>query len=103
MTDYTALLPEGILIGTAIVVLLTGLFIEQKKILGYISLVGLLTSLGLVIKDWDRTVTFTEAPFYDAIVVDPFSQIFNAMFLIVGVLVCIAALEGYGKHPRQDE
>jgi NADH-quinone oxidoreductase subunit N len=103
MTDYTALLPEGILIGTAIVVLLVGLFIEQKKILGYISLVGLLASLGLVIKDWDRIATFNDAPFYGAIVVDPFSQIFNAMFLIVGVLVCIAALEGYGKHPRQDE
>ena len=103
MTDYTALLPVGILVVTAMIVMLVGLFIDQKKILGYISLVGLLASLGLVIKDWDRIATFNDAPLYGAIVVDPFSQIFNAMFLIVGVLVCIAALEGYGKHPRQDE
>ena len=103
MTDYMALLPELLLIGTAIVVLLVGLFIEQKKILGYISLVGLLTSLGLVLKDWDLYAAFEGAPLYGAIVVDPFSQIFNAMFLIVGVLVCIAALKAYGEHQRQDE
>ena len=103
MTDYTALLPELLLIGTAVIVLLAGLVIAQKKILGYITLVGLLTSLGLVLNDWDANVVFNDAPFYGAIVVDPFSQIFNAMFLIVGILVCIAALEGYGKHPRQDE
>jgi len=103
MVDYTALLPEGILVVTAVVVLLTGLFIEQKKILGYISLTGLLASLVLVFKDWDAHVIFDGAPFYGAIVVDPFAQIFNAMFLIVGVLVCIASLKAYGDHPRQDE
>ncbi len=103
MVDYTALLPIGIVIATAVIVLLTGLFIAQKKILGYITLVGLLTSLGLVLKDWDLTATFDSAPFYGAIVVDPFAQIFNAMFLIVGVLVAIAALKAYGDNPRQDE
>ena len=103
MVDYTALLPIGIVIATATIVLLTGLFIEQKKILGYITLVGLLTSLGLVLKGWYLNVPFDSAPFYGAIVVDPFSQIFNAMFLIVGVLVAIAALKAYGDNPRQDE
>ncbi|HIE31002.1 MAG TPA: NADH-quinone oxidoreductase subunit N [Methanosarcinales archaeon] len=101
--NYMALLPEGLLIGFAVLVLLVGLITSQKKILGYITLVGLLLSLGLIIKDWNLTATFADAPLYGAIVVDPFSQIFGAMFLIVGVLVCIAALEGYGKHPRQDE
>ncbi len=103
MVDYTALLPAGIVIATAVIVLLTGLFIEQKKILGYITLVGLLTSLGLVLKGWNLNVAFDSAPFYGAIVVDPFAQIFNAMFLIVGVLVCISALKAYGDNPRQDE
>ncbi len=103
MVDYTALLPIGIVIATAVIVLLTGLFIEQKKILGYITLVGLLTSLGLVLKGWNLNVPFDSAPFYGAIVVDPFAQIFNAMFLIVGVLVAIAALKAYGDNPRQDE
>ncbi len=103
MVDYTALLPAGIVIATAVIVLLTGLFIEQKKILGYITLVGLLTSLGLVLKGWNLNVAFDSAPFYGAIVVDPFAQIFNAMFLIVGVLVAIAALKAYGDNPRQDE
>ncbi|MEA3323645.1 MAG: NADH-quinone oxidoreductase subunit N [Euryarchaeota archaeon] len=103
MVDYTALLPAGIVIATAVIVLLTGLFIEQKKILGYITLVGLLTSLGLVLKGWYLNVPFEDAPFYGAIVVDPFAQIFNAMFLIVGILVAIAALKAYGDNPRQDE
>ncbi|MEA1944459.1 MAG: NADH-quinone oxidoreductase subunit N [Euryarchaeota archaeon] len=101
--NYAALLPEGVLIGVAVLVILAGLFIEQKKILGYITLVGLLVSLGLVIKDWNLPATFNDAPFYGAIVVDPFSQIFNLMFLVVGVLVCIAALKAYGDHPHQDE
>ncbi|MHC1575352.1 MAG: NADH-quinone oxidoreductase subunit N [Candidatus Methanogasteraceae archaeon] len=103
MVDYMALLPTGIVIATAVIVLLTGLFIEQKKILGYITLVGLFTSLGLVLKDWDKVAAFDSAPFYGAIVVDPFSQIFGAMFLIVGVLVAIASLKAYGDNPRQDE
>ena len=103
MVDYTALLPVGIVIATAMIVLLTGLFIEQKKILGYITLVGLLTALGLTIKGWNLNVVFDSAPFYGAIVVDPFAQIFNAMFLIVGVLVSIAAIKAYGEHQRQDE
>jgi len=103
MVDYTALLPIGIVIATAAIVLLAGLFIEQKKILGYITLVGLLASLGLVLKDWNLTATFEDAPFYGAIVVDPFSQIFNVIFLTVGVLVCISALKAYGDNRRQDE
>jgi len=103
MVGYTALLPEALLLATAVIVLLAGLLISQKKILGYITLVGLLASLVLVLKDWNLTATFEDAPFYGAIVVDPFSQIFNAMFLIVGVLVCIAALKAYGEHQRQDE
>lgn len=103
MVNYLPLLPEGILIGVAILVILGGLFIEQKKILGYFTLVGLLSALALTINDWNVIAEFPGSPFYNAIVVDPFAQIFNAMFLIVGVLVCIAALKTYGDHPNQDE
>ncbi len=103
MTGYTPLLPEGILIGVAALVILVGLFIEKKKILGYFTLIGLLASLGLTISSWNITTAYTGAPFYGAIVVDPFAQIFNMMFLFVGILVCIAALDAYGDHKNQDE
>ncbi|MEA1863605.1 MAG: hypothetical protein U9N46_00145 [Euryarchaeota archaeon] len=60
MVGYTALLPEGLLLATAVIVLLAGLVVSQKKILGYVTLVGLLASLVLVLKDWNLTATYED-------------------------------------------
>jgi NADH-quinone oxidoreductase subunit N len=101
--SYLLLAPELILIAVSILVLLLGLFIKEKKVLGYVSIAALLVALLLVLGSFNVRESFVGYPFYNAIVVDSFAQFFNIIFLTVALLVCIASLEYYGKNPSQDE
>ena len=103
--NYALLMPEFILIGVAIAVLLIGLFLrqEQKRVLGYISIAGLVVSLLITLKYFNVVGEYAGPPLYGAIVVDSLGQFFNMLFLIVAILVCIASTNYYDKNPNQDE
>ncbi|RLF56958.1 MAG: NADH-quinone oxidoreductase subunit N, partial [Thermoplasmata archaeon] len=97
------LFPEFVIFLAAIVVLLVGLFLRDKRITAYISIAGILIALFHVIFNLNAHEPFEGYPFFNSIVVDPFAQIFNAMFLIVALLVCIASIKYYGENANQDE
>lgn len=103
--NYALLMPQLIVIGVAIAVLLIGLFMkqEQKKALAYISIAGLVVALLLTLINFDAMEAYAGPPLYGAIVVDSLGQFFNMLFLIVAILVCIASMNYYGKNPNQDE
>jgi len=97
------LLPEAIIAITATVVLILGLFLKEKEVVGPISILGILIALILTLGNFDAKEAFQGYPFYNAIVVDPLAQIFNSMFLIVALIVCIASVKYYESNKSQDE
>ncbi|RJS71219.1 MAG: NADH-quinone oxidoreductase subunit N [Candidatus Syntrophoarchaeum sp. WYZ-LMO15] len=88
--SYGLLLPELIIAASALIVLLD-VFVKNSRgrFAGYVSIIAILVSLILVLKDGlvDPTPYFN-----DTIVVDPVSQIFNMIFLVVALLVVIAGV-----------
>lgn len=99
MTDYFSLFPVLLVVAVSFFVILAGLFIKQKKALGYVAISGLFGAFLITLFDFNVNTSL----FYNSIVVDPFVQFFNLLFLMVALLVCIASLEYYGNNPNQDE
>lgn len=95
-----ALFPEILLTVLALVIVLLGLSISDrsKSILGYLSAAGLFAML-LYIPLMPVSGSF----FYGALVVDPLSQIFKLIFIIVSLLVVIASLKYFEGNRNQDE
>jgi proton-translocating NADH-quinone oxidoreductase chain N len=87
---YAPLWGEALLTGLAILLILLGSFMKGGKVFGYLSLAGLLASLGLVMSAETGRVFF-----FDTLSVDAISQFFKAVFLIVSLLVVIASLSRY--------
>jgi len=98
--SYVLLAPEILLTVLALAVILIGLLVSDrsKNILGYISAAGLAASLLLTIGTRGGA-TF----FYNAIVVDPLSQIFKIIFLVVSLLAVIASIQYFKDNRNQDE
>lgn len=103
--NYLPLLPVLILIVLAVSIVILGLFLKQdkKRALAYITIAGLAISLILTLAYSGAREEYNGAPLYGAIVVDSAGQFFNALFLIVAILVCLASLDYYGRSPHQDE
>ncbi len=98
--DYLSLLgAEALLTGLALVMILIGLFMKNKNLMGYLSLAGLVASLFLVMGA-DRT---TGPLFYGTIEVDALSQFFKLVFVAVSLIVVMAGLSRYKNSPAQDE
>ncbi|HNZ05607.1 MAG TPA: NADH-quinone oxidoreductase subunit N [Methanothrix soehngenii] len=77
----------------AVLILLLGAMMKNGgKLPGYLSLAGLVAALGLVASNLFIAPTLF---FFDTISVDPLSQFFKAVFLIVSLLVVIASLSKY--------
>lgn len=98
--SYILLAPEILLTVLALAVILIGLLVsdKSKNILGYISAAGLAASLILTIG------TRGEASFfYNAIVIDPLSQIFKIIFIVVSLLSVIASIQYFKDNRNQDE
>ncbi len=87
--NYTAVLPEIVILVAALAILCLSVFIKDKKNLGYLSLAALVISLvSLVIL---RNVSGTL--FNGFIIIDPFAMFFKAVFLSVSILVVIASFD----------
>ncbi len=98
--SYVLLAPEILLTVLALAVILIGLLVsdKSKNILGYISAAGIAASLLLTIGTRGQDIFF-----YNAIVIDPLSQIFKIIFLVVSLLSVIASIQYFKDNRNQDE
>ncbi|MFZ3384292.1 MAG: NADH-quinone oxidoreductase subunit N [Candidatus Methanoperedens sp.] len=100
--NFTLLLPEILLTILAFVIILMGLLItnKSKNMLGYLSAAGLLAALVYVL---GNGMTGKMSYFYDSLVIDPLSQVFKLIFLIVSLIAVIASIEYFKNNRNQDE
>ncbi len=98
--SYVLLAPEILLTVLAMAVILIGLLVsdKSKNLLGYISAAGLAVSLLLTIGTKGEGIFFN-----DALVIDPLSQIFKIIFLVVSLLAVIASIHYFRDNRNQDE
>lgn len=99
--NYGLLVPEIILTIVGLVIILLGLLVndKSKNMIGYFGAAGLLVALGYVLK----TMTAQGSFFYNALVIDPLSQIFKLIFLVVSLMAVIASLSYFKDNRNQDE
>lgn len=98
--SYALLAPEILLTTLALVIVLLGLLIsdKSKNLLGYFSAAGILASIIFIL-----AIKGTERFFYNSLVIDPLSQVFKLIFLIVSLLVVIASINYFKDNRNQDE
>ncbi len=100
--NYNLLAPEILLTLLALVIVILGLLMRDvsKNMLGYVSAAGLLASIVYVLGNGMNEMG---SYFYDSLVIDPLSQIFKLIFLIVSLIVVIASIEYFRDNRSQDE
>jgi proton-translocating NADH-quinone oxidoreductase chain N len=100
--NYNLLAPEILLTMLALLIVVLGLLMRDvsKNMLGYVSAAGLLASIVYVLGNGMNTV---ESFFYNSLTIDPLSQIFKLIFLIVSLIVVIASIEYFRDNRNQDE
>ncbi len=94
--NFWLLSPELSLCGIALVVILLDLFIEQKKALAGISVIGLIIPLALTIALWGEQ----QASFSGMLVVDNFSLFFKFLILGIAALVILSSVDYASKFAR---
>ncbi|NJD52379.1 MAG: NADH-quinone oxidoreductase subunit N [Candidatus Methanoperedens sp.] len=100
--NFTLLLPEILLIILAFVIILLGLLVsdKSKNMFGYLSAAGLVASLVYVL---GNGMTGKTNFFYDSLVIDPLSQVFKLIFIVVSLIAVIASIEYFKNNRNQDE
>jgi NADH-quinone oxidoreductase subunit N len=88
--------PELGLFGIALAVILLDLFIEQKKALAGISVIGLIIPLAFTIALWGEQ----QASFSGMLVVDNFSLFFKFLILGIAALVILSSVDYVSKFAR---
>ncbi|HEY9246674.1 MAG TPA: NADH-quinone oxidoreductase subunit N [Candidatus Methanoperedens sp.] len=98
--NYALLAPEILLTLLALAVIMIGLLVSDrsKNMLGYISAAGLAASLVYILG-----TKGTDVFFYGALSVDPLSQFFKMIFVIVSLLAVIASIKYFENNRNQDE
>ncbi|VVB88326.1 F(420)H(2) dehydrogenase subunit N [uncultured archaeon] len=100
MNSVVLLKPEILLAVLALAVILMGLLIsdKSKNMLGYLSAGGLAASLLLTLGTRGEGTVLN-----NALVIDPLSQIFKIIFLVVSLLAVIASIHYFRDNRNQDE
>ena len=75
IAHYAPLFPEALLTGIALLIILLGLFVKSKGLMGYLSLAGLVAALAMVAGT--AMIPKPAVFFFDSIQVDGVSQFFN--------------------------
>ncbi len=98
--NYVLLAPEILLTVLALIVIFIGLLVSDrsKNMLGYISAAGLVASLVYVLGTKGEGSFF-----YNALVIDPLSQFFKLIFIVVSLLAVIASIKYFENNRNQDE
>jgi NADH-quinone oxidoreductase subunit N len=88
--NFIAVLPEIFLAALAIVVLVLDFFVdeENKSVLGYVSIAGLLVLLPIVCITIDPTPSFG-----GTVVADSFSAFFNTIFIIAAIFTIVMSID----------
>lgn len=96
--NFTTVLPHILITGLAILVIVLDFFLRKphKRILGVVSIIGLLIILPFVWMAVDTTPSFG-----GTVISDPFSAFFNMIFLIGGILTLIISLDYLEKENIQ--
>ena len=94
--NFWLLSPELGLCGIALAVILLDLFIEQKKALAGISVIGLIIPLAFTIALWGEQ----QASFSGMLVVDNFSLFFKFLILGIAALVILSSVDYVSKFAR---
>ena len=94
--NFWLLSPELSLCGIALAVILLDLFIEQKKVLAGISVIGLIIPIAFTIALWGEQ----QASFSGMLVVDNFSLFFKFLILGIAALVILSSVDYVSKFAR---
>lgn len=92
------LAPETLLTALGLFIVLLGLVIKNKNVIGYMSAAGLFLALVLLLN-----IKGEDSFFYNALVVDTLSQIFKIIFVFVSLLAVIASIKYFRDNINQDE
>jgi NADH-quinone oxidoreductase subunit N len=95
--NFLALAPSLIVIGAALLVLLLDLAVTDKRILGYIGLVGIVVAAGVSLSMWDRS----SLSFQAMAISDGYSLFFNLVFLVTAGLSLLVAIDYLGQNNLQ--
>lgn len=93
--NLAAVMPEVLLTGLALAVLILDFFLrkENKAVLGYLSILGLLALLPVVF------MTHEPAPSFGGMMVaDSFSAFFNTVFIIAAILTMLISMDYLKKY-----
>ena len=95
--DYGLLIPEFIVLGTALSVILVDLFVVNKKILVGLALTGLAAAIVVAIIQWSVT---PQSLFGGMIAHDPFASFFKIFFPVMAGLVILASVDYIDHFPK---
>ncbi len=93
---WAAILPELILGVFAIAVILLDLFIERKKVLAIVTIVGLVLSAFFSVTMWNFSLPFFNGMF----ALDSFAVFFKLLFLAIAALVILASTDYVARFAR---
>jgi len=97
MLNFELLIPELILAGVAIVVILLDLMVKRKAWLAAVSIAGIIVSAGFAIAMWGGSA---QSIFNNMLAVDNFAIFFKLLFLVIAALVILASTDYVSKLAR---
>ncbi len=97
MLNFELLIPELILAGVAIVVILLDLMVKSKWWLAVVSIAGIVVSAGFAIAMWGGS---SQSIFNNMLAVDNFAIFFKLLFLVIAALVILASTDYVSKLAR---
>lgn len=95
--NLTLFIPELSLVAVAILVIILDLFLKQKKLLGSVSLAGLVIAGGITIAMWGNSYP---AIFNNMLAVDNFALFFKLLFVTISFLVILASRDYVAKFAK---
>ncbi len=95
--NLTLFIPELTLAGFAIAVILLDLFVNQKRVLVIVSLIGLVVAGGVSVAMWGGNFP---AIFNNMLAVDNFALFFKLLFLLIALLVILSSVDYVAKFAR---
>ncbi|CAB1060008.1 NADH-ubiquinone oxidoreductase chain N (EC [Olavius sp. associated proteobacterium Delta 1] len=93
--SLTSVMPEILLTGLALAILVLDLFLSKKNkfILGYLSVAGLLALLPIVLVSIDAKPSFG-----GTVIADRYAAFFNIIFIVAGILTTLISLDYLKKE-----
>lgn len=96
--SFSAVMPEIVLTGIAIIVLAADFFLrrQNKHLLGYLSIAGLIILLPVAVSSIDAAPSFG-----DTVTADAFAAFFKILFIIAGILTIALSMDYFKADPNQ--